>query len=128
MASSCDIILRRMTDPNCIFCKIVAREISSQKEFEDETVLAFRDIHPIAPTHILIIPKKHISSLADTEKEDIEILGKIQFVAKNLAHQHGINNAFRLLLANGAPAGQAVFHLHYHLIGGWKNPPVMETR
>lgn len=114
---------------NCVFCQIIKGKIPAKKVYEDGEVLAFRDIHPVAPVHILIIPKKHISRLAEAKIEDCQMLGKIQIVAKKLAKKLGIGDAFRLLIANGVKAGQSVFHIHYHLIGGWGNgPPRMETK
>ena len=106
---------------DCIFCKIVKKEIPGEVEIETETVLAFRDINPKAPVHILIIPKKHIENLANAAKEDLEILGSCQLVAKEIAEKNGTEKAFRLLTASGAGAGQTVSHLHYHLVGGWKD-------
>ena len=105
---------------DCVFCKIVKGEIPTKFEWEDDEILAFDDIKPIAPVHILIIPKKHIESLGAAKKEDAELLGKIQRIASKLAEKKGIGNAFRLLTLSGKGAGQAVFHLHYHLVGGWK--------
>lgn len=105
---------------DCIFCKIVGGELPSQKVYEDNEILAFKDIHPLAPVHILVIPKKHISKLADATEGDAEILGKIQLIAAKLAKENGIGDAFRVLNANGKDAGQSVFHIHYHLRGGWK--------
>ena len=108
---------------SCIFCQIVAGERPSKKEYEDNELLAFWDIHPVAPVHIIIIPKRHIVSLAETEKGDAQILGKIQIIAKELAEKLDIGDNFRLLTASGAKAGQTIFHIHYHLIGGWGGKP-----
>jgi histidine triad (HIT) family protein len=114
---------------DCIFCKIIKGDIPSKKVYEDSSLLAFHDINPAAPVHILIIPKKHIKSLVDAESSDIEILGKIQLTASKLAKKLKINKAFRVLAASGKKAGQTVFHLHYHLIGGWKGSlPEMESK
>lgn len=107
-------------DKDCVFCKIVKGEIPSKKEYEDDGVLAFRDINPVAPVHILIVPKKHIKNLSSASVEDAAILGKCQVVASELAKKNGIGGAFRLLTASGSEAGQSVFHLHYHLVGGGK--------
>ena len=113
---------------DCVFCKITIGEIPTEFEWNDIEIVAFNDIKPIAPVHILIIPKKHIESLGKTQKEDIELLGKIQRVASELAIKKGIKDAFKVLTASGKEAGQSVFHLHYHLIGGWKgNAPEMEA-
>jgi histidine triad (HIT) family protein len=106
---------------DCIFCKIAKGEIPTKFEWNNDGIIAFDDIEPIAPVHILIIPKKHIESLGKVEKEDSELLGNIQRIASEIAEKKGIKNAFRVLTASGKAAGQSVFHLHYHLIGGWKD-------
>lgn len=106
---------------DCIFCKIAKEEIPTKFEWNDDGIMAFDDINPIAPVHILIVPKKHVESLGKTKNEDIEMLGNIQKIASRLAKKKGIGNAFRLLTLSGKGAGQTVFHLHYHLIGGWKD-------
>ena len=112
---------------DCIFCKIKNGEVPTKFEWNDDDILAFGDIKPIAPVHILIIPKKHIESLGKTQKEDAELLGNIQMVANELATKKGIKYAFKVITASGKGAGQSVFHLHYHLIGGWKgNAPEIE--
>ena len=106
---------------DCVFCKIAKGEIPTKFEWDDDEIVAFDDIKPIAPVHILIISKKHIESLGKVEKEDSELLGNIQRIASEIAEKKGIGNAFRLLTLSGKGAGQTVFHLHYHLIGGWKD-------
>ncbi|MEW5693614.1 MAG: histidine triad nucleotide-binding protein [Candidatus Hydrogenedentota bacterium] len=104
---------------NCIFCKIIKNEIATNKVYEDDDILAFNDINPKAPLHILIIPKKHIPSLEYAKKEDIEVLGKMQIVAKEIAIKNGvIKDGVRLVLNCNKGAGQEVFHIHYHLLGG----------
>lgn len=106
---------------DCLFCRIIKGEIPADIVYQDEWVLAFRDIHPIAPTHILIIPKKHIASLDDlTESpEDAIIAGRLILTAKQLATQEKIaENGYKLLLRTGKDGGQEVGHLHWHLIGG----------
>jgi histidine triad (HIT) family protein len=106
-----------MTD--CIFCKIISGEIPSQKLYQDELVTAFRDIHPVAPTHVLIIPNKHIPSVNDVTPEDETMLGHIYSVARQLAVQEGIQEqGYRMIVNTGPHAGQEVYHLHLHLIGG----------
>ena len=105
---------------DCLFCKIANKEIPTKLEWNDDEIVAFDDIKPIAPVHILIVPKKHIESLGKATNEDVELLGKIQRIASKLAEKKGVGNAFRLLTLSGKDAGQTVFHLHYHLIGGWK--------
>jgi histidine triad (HIT) family protein len=107
-----------MTD--CIFCKIVAKELPASVVYEDDDVIAINDIHPATPVHVIIIPKKHIVNLADSSDEDLELLGKIQRTAAKLAEKLNISDAFKLHTANGEKAGQTVFHLHYHLNGGYK--------
>ena len=101
-----------------IFAKIIAREIPADIVFEDDVCLAFRDTKPQAPTHILVIPKKPIPSLADLEEEDQDIVGRCVMVASLIAKQEGLSNGYRLVVNCGADAGQAVPHLHFHLIGG----------
>ena len=105
----------------CIFCKIVKGEIPSKKVYEDQDLIVIHDIKPLAPVHVLIIPKKHIAKLSGAGPEDKILLGKIQLVAAKIAHDLKIDEAFRVLLANGSKAGQSVFHIYYHLRGGWKN-------
>jgi len=103
---------------NCIFCKIISGEIPAKKVFEDDKVVAFNDLNPQAPVHILIIPKKHIASLNDVTKEDVELLGHIQIVASMLAKQNNLNDGYRLVNNCGIDGGQTVLHIHYHLMGG----------
>lgn len=103
---------------DCIFCKIAQKSVDSRIIYETEDIMAFHDLNPQAPTHILIIPKKHIPKLSDSSKEDIELLGKIQLAVKDLALKMNLEDGFRLVVNNGKKAGQAVEHLHYHLLGG----------
>lgn len=106
-----------MTD--CIFCKIISGEIPSPKLYQDDLATAFRDIHPVAPTHILIVPNKHIPSVNDTTLEDETTLGHLYTIARMLAVQEGIHEqGYRLIVNNGPHAGQEIYHLHLHLIGG----------
>lgn len=105
---------------DCIFCKIVRRELPAKIEYEDDDLIVFQNIHPIAPIHLLIIPKKHIASLSGVAEKDQILLGKILFTAKKMAEKFGIADAFRVAAANGENAGQTVFHMHFHLTGGWK--------
>ncbi|WP_428048281.1 histidine triad nucleotide-binding protein [Candidatus Proelusimicrobium excrementi] len=102
---------------NCIFCKIANGEIQAQIIYQDEDVVGFKDLNPQAPSHILIIPVKHIENLADAKEEDVLLLGKIQLAAAKIAKELGLKD-FRLVANNGKGAGQSVFHLHYHLMGG----------
>ena len=104
---------------DCIFCKIVSGEFNSDRVFQDDQVTAFRDIHPAAPTHILIVPNKHISGISEMNPEDEALVGHLFSVAKNLAEAEGIaSTGYRLIINNGADAGQVVPHLHLHLLGG----------
>jgi len=101
-----------------LFGKIITREIPADIVYEDEHCLAFRDINPQAPTHVLLIPKKEIPRLGDATVEDQALLGHMMLAAGKIARQLGIGDAFRLVTNNGAEAGQSVFHLHLHIIGG----------
>ena len=104
---------------DCIFCKIIRKEIPADIVYEDDDILAFRDIHPVAPIHILIIPKKHIPDLASAQEEDILVLGKIQLMSAKLAEQEGIvETGYRLINNCRKDGGQVVYHIHYHLAGG----------
>jgi len=104
---------------DCIFCKIIAGKAPGQIIYRDEQATAFYDIHPVAPTHILIIPNKHIASANDLTVEDEPLMGHLITVARQLARQEGVNQSgYRLILNTGPNSGQAVFHLHLHLIGG----------
>jgi len=103
---------------DCLFCKIIAGEIPSKKVYEDEQTFAFSDINPQAPTHILIIPKKHIAGIKEAKPEDAEIIGLCHLVAAKLARERGIENGYRTVYNIGPGAGQTVFHLHLHLLGG----------
>lgn len=102
---------------DCIFCKIANGEIQAQIIYQDEDVVGFKDLNPQAPSHILIVPVKHIENLADAKEEDVLLLGKIQLAAAKIAKELGLKD-FRLVANNGKGAGQSVFHLHYHLMGG----------
>ena len=104
---------------NCIFCKIIKGEIPSNKVYEDEDVLAFHDINPAAPIHILVIPKKHISKLIDLNVEDEALIGKIYTTINKIAEQEGFaENGFRVITNCGKDAGQEVGHIHFHVLGG----------
>ena len=106
-----------MTD-DCLFCKIAAKKIPSKIVYEDAEVFAFADIGPQAPTHILICPRKHFSSLNEASAEDQAVLGKLQLVAAELARKHNLLYGYRTVINSGSGAGQSVFHLHLHLLGG----------
>jgi histidine triad (HIT) family protein len=100
-----------------IFSKIIRGEIPTPRVYEDEHCIAIRDIHPRAPVHLLVIPKKAIPRLVDTQAEDQALLGHLLLVARQLAKDHGVADSFRLLINNGEGAGQTVFHLHLHILG-----------
>ena len=103
---------------NCLFCKIVAGDIPSTKVYEDESVLAFRDIAPQAPTHILVIPKAHIGSVAEITAENSAVVAHIFEVIAKVAAQEGLTEGYRVVSNCGAHAGQTVHHLHFHILGG----------
>ncbi|MGB4467873.1 MAG: histidine triad nucleotide-binding protein [Azovibrio sp.] len=103
---------------NCIFCKIVRGEIPARKAYEDDRVLAFHDIHPQRPTHLLVIPKKHIDSLAQATPEDEAVLGRMLAVSQQLARDNGSPDGFRCIINTGRVGGQEVAHLHMHIVGG----------
>ncbi len=106
---------------DCIFCKIVDKEVPADIVYQDEEVLAFKDINPAAPVHILIIPKKHIPSVNHMELQDKELIGKLFLVAQKIAKEQGIaESGYRLVFNIGEDAGQTVNHLHLHQIGGKK--------
>ena len=101
-----------------VFTRIINRELPADIVYEDEHCLAFKDINPQAPTHVLVVPKKEIPRLADAQPEDQALLGHLMLAVGTLARQLGVDDAFRVVIANGADAGQTVFHLHVHLMAG----------
>ncbi len=106
-----------MTD--CLFCKMVSGEIPPDIVYEDDEVLAFNDINPQAPTHVLIIPKKHIATLNEASDEDTQVLGRLNIVAAQLANKLGFaEDGYRVVMNCNADGGQAVYHIHLHLLGG----------
>ena len=110
---------RKIKMEDCLFCKIIKGEIPSTKVYEDEDILAFNDINPAAPIHILVIPKKHIESLAHMQKEDEAIVGKIYGVINKIAEEKCFKeNGYRVIVNCGKDAGQEVMHLHFHLLAG----------
>lgn len=111
-----------MTDQasNCLFCRILRGEIPAKKVYEDDYVLAFDDIDPKAPTHVLVIPKKHFAGLKEAQAEDAEVIGRCHLAAAQIARERGIENGYRTVLNVGPESGQSVFHLHVHLVGGRK--------
>jgi histidine triad (HIT) family protein len=109
-----------MTDSgsDCLFCRILRSEIPAKKVYEDEHVLAFEDINPKAPTHVLIIPRKHFAGLKEAQADDAEVIGRCHLAAAEIARQRNIEQGYRTVLNVGPGAGQSVFHLHVHLLGG----------
>jgi len=106
---------------DCIFCKIIDKEIPSKIVYEDDDILAFEDINPLAKIHILLIPKKHIATAADLQPEDAEVIGKIYLVAKAIAEEKGMaEDGYRIVNNCKEFGGQEVFHIHFHLLGGEK--------
>lgn len=103
---------------DCIFCRILAGELPAKKVYEDERVLAFEDLHPRAPTHLLLVPREHIAGLAEAEERHDELLGYLQRKAARLAQERGLAGGYRTVLNIGPDAGQSVMHLHLHLLGG----------
>lgn len=115
-----------MTD--CIFCKIVQGEIPAKKIYEDEHVLAFHDIRPIAPVHFLVIPKAHIPSMAELQPEHEAIMGKVMLAASKLAREQGCTEGYRTIINTGRVGLQEVYHLHVHVVGGPDVLPAMLKR
>ena len=107
-----------MTSQETIFSKIIRREIPADIVYEDDLALAFRDINPQAPVHILVIPKQPISKLADAESEDHKLMGHLLLTVKRVAEQAGLTNGYRVVINNGNDGGQTVDHLHLHILGG----------
>jgi len=104
---------------DCLFCRIIAGDIPSNKVYEDEHVPAFHDISPAAPTHILLIPKKHLAAVKDATPADTGLLGELMFRAAEVARQQGLEEAgYRIVVNTGGHGGQTVFHLHLHILGG----------
>ena len=103
---------------DCIFCRIVRGELPSKKVYEDDEVLAFHDIHPLAPVHFMLVPKRHIASLADATPDDAPVLGKMMALAGRLARDQGSPDGFRTIVNTGRIGRQDVMHLHIHVVGG----------
>lgn len=111
--------LAAVTDPTCLFCRIARHEVPARIVHEDDGLVAFRDIDPKAPTHILIVPRDHIASLNDLQPAHRDVLGDMHLLARALAHAEGIaQDGWRVVLNCGAAAGQSVWHIHMHLLGG----------
>lgn len=107
---------------DCIFCKIASNDIPAKKFYEDEEVMVFHDIRPIAPVHFLIVPKQHVASLAECAPHDQDLLGRMLLLAPKLASEQGLKG-FRTMINTGAEGGQEVFHLHIHVFGGGDTLP-----
>lgn len=103
---------------DCIFCKIIAGGLPSRKVYEDDDVFAFHDIHPAAPVHFMLVPKRHIASLAETGPGDAEILGKLMALVPVVAREQGLTDGFRTVINTGRIGRQDVYHLHIHVLGG----------
>ena len=102
----------------CVFCRIVGGEVEASILYQDKEVTAFRDLNPVAPVHVLIVPNRHISSAANIEPSDGSVVGKLFVVGRQLAEELGVAEGYRLVINSGEPASQSVFHLHLHLLAG----------
>ena len=107
-----------MSKAQCVFCNIVAGQVPSHKLYEDDAVFAFNDIHPIAPVHFMLIPKRHVDSLAECDESHAQVLARMLLLAPQLAREQGLLEGFRLLINTGRGGRQEVMHLHLHVIGG----------
>ena len=117
-----------MAAENCVFCKIVRGEIPSRKVYEDDEILAFHDINPVAPVHFMLIPKEHVASLAHVEDRHQQVLGKMLLLAHRLANEQGSPDGFRTIINTGRVGRQDVFHVHMHVLGGRDPLPGMIQR
>jgi histidine triad (HIT) family protein len=111
---------------DCLFCRISRGEIPSRKVYEDEDFFAFHDIHPVAPVHILLIPKLHLVSLAEAEESHAALLGRMMVLVPKIASEQGLANGFRTVINTGHGGGQEVMHLHIHVIGGGNIPAMVK--
>lgn len=103
---------------DCLFCRIIAKKLPAKMAYEDDTLVAIHDINPQAPVHILVIPKRHIGRVSEAGKPEQALLGEMVLTAGRIAREQGIEKGYRLVINNGAEAGQSVFHIHLHLLGG----------
>ncbi len=110
---------------DCLFCRIIRGEIPCRKVYEDEEVLAFHDINPVAPVHFMLVPKLHLDTLADAGDTEQALLGRMLLLAPRLAREQGLDNGFRTVINTGKGGGQEIFHLHIHIIGGGVIPPMV---
>lgn len=103
----------------CLFCNVLEKKIPADVVYEDEHAVAFRDIRPMAPTHVLVIPRKHIAAIHDLSEDDVATMGRVMLAAKAVAHQEGLEpGGYRLVINDGDAAGQTVHHIHVHVLGG----------
>jgi len=110
-------------DPNCIFCKIVSGQVPSQQVYQDQELVVFKDIHPAAPVHLLMVPREHFDNLDTAQPAHEGLLGRMLLLAPRLAREQGASDGFRVVINNGPDGGQEVYHLHAHVLGGprpWK--------
>lgn len=117
-----------MEDQNCIFCKIINKEITVTPVFEDEDLIVIKDRDPKAPIHLLIMPKKHIANLDGVTEETSVLLAKILMKAQELAKENGVSGRYKIVTNVGELAGQTVFHMHFHLLGGWNDKNEVESQ
>ncbi|OGS92239.1 MAG: histidine triad nucleotide-binding protein [Gallionellales bacterium GWA2_60_18] len=110
---------------SCIFCRIARGEIPCRKVYEDDEVIAFHDINPVAPVHFMLVPKLHLASLMEADAGHASLLGRMLLLAPKLAREQGLENGFRTVINTGKGGGQEVFHLHIHVIGGGNIPPMV---
>jgi histidine triad (HIT) family protein len=110
---------------NCLFCRIIRGEIPCREVYQDDEVLAFHDINPVAPVHFMLVPKLHLATLADAGDADQALLGRMLLLAPRLAREQGLEDGFRTVINTGKGGGQEIFHLHIHVIGGGNIPPMV---
>lgn len=110
---------------DCLFCRIIRGEIPCRKVYEDDEVLAFHDINPVAPVHFMLVPKLHLATLADAGDGHAALLGRMLLLAPGLAKEQGLDDGFRTVINTGKGGGQEIFHLHIHIIGGGNIPPMV---
>jgi histidine triad (HIT) family protein len=110
---------------DCLFCRIIRGEIPCREVYQDEEVLAFHDINPVAPVHFMLVPKLHLATLADAGDADQALLGRMLLLAPRLAREQGLEDGFRTVINTGKGGGQEIFHLHIHIIGGGNIPPMV---
>lgn len=108
----------RDMDPDCLFCRIAAGRAPATILYQDQEMVAFRDSHPVAPIHVLLVPRRHLTNVAAADEADADLLGRLMLRAANLAEEAGLEGDFRLVTNSGPQAGQSIYHLHVHLLGG----------